>query len=109
MTSPEEAMRLARQKAGPAGPGPLGETFVDDVPDLDTIAEWAVIDVPPDVLYSARRFGGPVTGVKRLLLRLLRQYHVEVEARQTRFNIALLARLRLLEERLDSLEHSPRE
>ena len=31
---------------------------------------------------------------KRLLLRLLRQYFVELEARQTRFNLALLERLR---------------
>jgi hypothetical protein len=115
MTTPEEALQLARERVEARGypeagrKGALEETFVDDVPDLDTLAEWAVIDVEPDVLYSARRLGGPVTAFKRLLVRLLRQYHVEVEARQTRFNIALLARLRLLEERLESLERSPRE
>jgi hypothetical protein len=119
MTQPEEALARARERAAAgraegryperSGPGPLEETFVGDVPDLDTLAEWATIEVEPDILYSTRRLGGPITALKRLLLRLLRQYHVEVEARQTRFNIALLARLRLLEERLDRLERSPGE
>jgi hypothetical protein len=113
VTRPEEALDRAREAARrgraegrypEASAAPLEETFVDDVPDLDTLAEWASIEVRPDVLYSTRRLGGPVTAVKRLLVRLLRQYHVEQEARQTRFNIALLARLRLLEERLDALE-----
>jgi hypothetical protein len=113
VTRPEEALERAREAAErgraegryPEGSAsPLEDTFVDEVPDLDTLAEWATIDVEPDVLYSTRRLGGPVTAVKRLLLRLLRQYHIEVESRQTRFNIALLARLRLLEERLDALE-----
>ena len=57
-----------------------------------------------EVVYSTRRGGAPVTSLKRLLLRLLRQYLVELEARQTRFNIALLARLRALEERVERLE-----
>jgi hypothetical protein len=108
MTTPEEALERARQRAASypeqGEKGPLDETFPGDVPDLDTLAEWATIEVEPDVLYSTRRLGGPVTALKRLLLRLLRQYHVELEARQTRFNIALLARLRLIEERLDRLE-----
>jgi hypothetical protein len=109
LTSPEEALARAKERAAArgypeSGPGPLEGTFVDDVPDLDLLAEWAVIEVDPDVLYSARRFGGPITALKRLLVRLLRQYQVEVEARQTRFNIALLERLRLVEQRLDRLE-----
>ena len=118
MTSPEQALERARERAAalraegrypPAGEAALDDTFIDDVPGIDTLAEWAVIEVDPDVLYSTRRFGGPVTAVKRLLLRLMRQYHVEVEARQTRFNIALVERLRLLERRLERLEGSPRE
>jgi hypothetical protein len=35
-----------------------------------------------------------------VLVRLLRQYLVELEARQTRFNIALLERLEALEDRV---------
>jgi hypothetical protein len=114
LTTPEEALELAKERAAArgypeSGPGALDDTFVGDVPELETLAEWAVIEVDPDVLYSTRRFGGPVTALKRLLLRLFRQYHVEVEARQTRFNIALLERLRLVEQRLESLERADRE
>jgi len=51
-------------------------------------------------MYSTRSAGAPITWVKRLLLRLLRQYFVELEARQTRFNIAMLERLDALEARV---------
>jgi hypothetical protein len=115
MSRPEDALARAREAAergraegrydDPA-PAPLDETFVDDVPSLEVLDEWARIEIEPDVLYSTRRLGGPVTALKRLLLRLLRQYHVELEARQTRFNIALLARLRELEERTAELERA---
>ena len=113
MKRPEEALEHAREAAergraeglyAEATPGPLESTFVADAPELETLAEWAKIEVEPDVLYSVRRFGGPVTAVKRMLLRLLRQYHVEVESQLTRYNIGLLARLRLLEARVDGLE-----
>ena len=118
MTTPEEALERARERAAElraegrypaASRAPLDDTFIDDVPGLDTLAEWAVIEVDPEVLYSTRRLGGPVTALKKLLLRLMRQYNVEVEARQTRFNIALVERLRLLEQRLERLEGSARE
>lgn len=113
MTRPEEALERAREAAerGRAeglyeepGPGALEATFVADAPELETLAEWAKIEVEPDVLYSTRRMGGPVTAFKRLLLRLLRQYHVEVESQLTRYNIGVLTRLRLIEARLDRLE-----
>lgn len=115
MTKPEEALELARQRAAAArypeaeGAGELDDTFVRGVPDIETLAEWAVIEVDPGLLYSTRRFGGPITALKRLLLRLLRQYQLDVEARQTRFNIALLERLRVVEQRLESLEREDRE
>jgi hypothetical protein len=57
-----------------------------------------VIEIDTDeILYSTRRAGAPITFFKRILVRLLRQYFVELEARQTRFNIALLERLDALE------------
>ena len=60
----------------------------------ELLAEWAVIEIDRDeVIYSTRRGGAPITFFKRLLARLLRQYFIELEARQTRFNIALLERL----------------
>jgi hypothetical protein len=113
LTSPEEAgevaaeaARIRRQAGGYAGVGALGaldETIVSGEPPRELLAQWAVIEIEPDeILYSTRRGGAPITWVKRLLVRLLRQYLVELEARQTRFNIALL-------ERLDALgERSPR-
>ena len=63
-----------------------------------------MIEVEPDVIYSTRRLGAPMTFFKRLLLRLLRQYLVELEARQTRFNIAMLAAYQELDRRVEALE-----
>jgi hypothetical protein len=64
--------------------------------------------VEVDLLRSTRRAGAPVTGVKRLLLRLLRQYTNELEAQQTRFNVGVLARLEELEGRIAELERRGR-
>ena len=115
MTSPEEALARAREAAErkraegaypPLASGALEDSITADVPDLDLVAEWAVIAVDPDLVYSTRRLGAPVTGLKRVLMRLFRQYHVELEAQQTRFNIALVAHLRDLERRVHGLERS---
>ena len=106
--TPEEASEAARRAAAeraadyagdPAlAPGLDGAVGTDEVtPEL--LREWAVIEVDSSVLYSTRRLGGPTTLFKRLLLRLLRQYTAQLEARQTRFNLALLARLEELEDR----------
>ena len=73
--------------------------MADELPSDELLQEWAVISVEPSALYSTRRFGGPLTLVKRGLLRLLRQYTNEVEAQQTRFNLGILGRLRELERR----------
>ncbi len=67
------------------------------------LAEWAVIE-PEVSVESTHRFGAPVTRIKRLLLRLLAQYHSELLARQARFNVGVAAELRRLEERIDGLE-----
>ena len=80
--------------------GTLDSSILDGEPGRELLSEWAVIEIDPeDFVYSTRAAGAPVTAVKRLLVRLLRQYFVELEARQTRFNIAVLARLDALEER----------
>ncbi len=110
MTSPDEALEAARRAvaarraeggyAGVARDGALDTSILDGEPGRELLSEWAVIEIDPeDFVYSTRRAGAPITAVKRLLVRLLRQYLVELEARQTRFNIALLARLDALEER----------
>lgn len=72
------------------------------------LREWALIEVDTGLLRSTRRAGAPVTGVKRLLLRLLRQYTNELEAQQTRFNVGVLARLEELESRIAKLERDGR-
>ncbi len=72
------------------------------------LREWALIDVDASLVRSTRRAGAPVTGFKRLLLRLLRQYTNELEAQQTRFNVAMLARVEELEARIAAAEHDRR-
>ena len=84
---------------GDPEPGPLAESVSDEVPSLEDLERWAAIEVDPESVYSTRKAGAPITAVKRMLLRLLRQYHVEVEAKQTRFNVAVVERLRELERR----------
>ena len=116
MTTPEEALERARAEAasrrvaggyrGLEPGGVLDDTFTSGTPSTELLSEWAVIEVDDSALYSTRRGGAPVTAVKRLLLRLLRQYLVEVEARQTRFNIAILSAVRGLEERVERLEEA---
>ena len=71
-------------------------------PDLARLREWAIIEVDPDLLYSTRKGGAPITWFKRMLLRLLRQYTTEIEAQQTRFNVGVVAYL-------ESLEHGDSE
>lgn len=110
MTSPEDALGQARQAAEalreagtyPAAPPPdTGPTPAEARLDL---LQWAFIEPPPTVLRSTRSHGAPITAGKRLLRRLLGQYLGALTANQTRFNLALLAELGRMDERLASLE-----
>jgi hypothetical protein len=94
----------ARASAGEVAPpgeeaAALEQAIAPGEPSYEALQEWARIEVGPELIYSTRRFGGPITFLKRGLLRFLRQYNREVEAQQTRFNLAVLARLRDLEDR----------
>lgn len=118
MTLPENALARARQAAaekrsrgGYAGQGAdtLDATILGGRVPAELLSEWAVIEIEPDLVYSTRRAGAPITALKRLLLRLLRQHLVELEARQTRFNLGLLAAVQHLEERVEHLESSAAE
>jgi len=115
LTSPEDALARAQQAAAEkrAGGGytqpehrgdALDATILGDRTPDELLGEWAVIDIEPGVTYSTRRAGAPITGLKRLLLRLMRQHLVELEARQTRFNLGVLARVQELEQRVERLE-----
>ena len=115
---PEDALEHARAEAErkrAAGRYREDSAAVSELEDAipgpvtpEQLREWALIDVDTSLLRSTRRAGAPVTGVKRLLLRLLRQYTNELEAQQTRFNVGVLARLEELENRIAKLERPER-
>jgi hypothetical protein len=110
MTSPEGALQQARDAAAAmraAGSYAEQPDVVEAAPAQITRAKllrWAMIE--PDLSYvrSTRRLGAPITGVKRLLLRLLLQYHTELVAQQTRFNVGVFTELERIGARLDELE-----
>ncbi len=114
MTRPEDAQERARRAAElkraegryeeATGADALDATILGGRAPMELLSEWAVIEIEPDILYSTRRGGAPITAVKRLLLRLMRQHLVELEARQTRFNLGLLASFQQLERRVEALE-----
>jgi hypothetical protein len=96
---PEDALDAARASAAQKRVEGL---YPDDTvadrrqpggPDLARLREWAIIEVDPSLLYSTRKGGAPITWFKRLLLRLVRQYTIELEAQQTRFNVGVVAYL----------------
>ncbi|TMK39959.1 MAG: hypothetical protein E6G56_09980 [Actinobacteria bacterium] len=70
----------------------------------DQLMEWSLIEPDPGLIISTRRWGAPISAVKRWLLHLLRQYHGQLESQQTRFNVHLLARMVELEDRLALVE-----
>ena len=115
---PEEALEHARAEAArkraegayredPDAARELEDAITGPVTPQQ-LREWALIEVDTGLLRSTRRAGAPVTGVKRILLRLLRQYTNELEAQQTRFNVGVLARLEELEARIAELERDSR-
>ncbi|MBA2504670.1 MAG: hypothetical protein H0V29_01845 [Thermoleophilaceae bacterium] len=104
---PEDALEEARRRVAErraAGGYPASETQAGPAPEagerptMEQLREWALIEVDHDLVYSTRPGGAPITGMKRLILRLLRQYTTELEAQQTRFNVAVLSYLEKLEE-----------
>lgn len=114
MRSPEEALAAARaaaaresgsQAAQPELPLGSGETQRDS---LRRLSGWAMIEPNEAEIYSTRRLGAPITALKRLLVRLLRQYLVQVSAQQSRFNANMVAHLLALEERVAELEEIAR-
>lgn len=107
MKEPQEALEAARRAAS-AAPGEAGGSPGFDDPALGArrLVEWAMIEPEEAKVYSTRRFGKPITLVKRLLVRGLRQYLAEVSAQQSRFNALAAAHLMRLEERVEALEQA---
>ncbi len=111
MTAPEAALQQARAAvASMRATGVYGEEAggfqVRPSAAITTakLFEWALIDPDLRDVRSTRRLGAPITALKRGLLRLLAQYHGELIAEQTRFNVYLVGYVRRLEERIDELE-----
>jgi hypothetical protein len=111
VTAPEEAVEQARAAAAQrreAGEYPASETSIEPLADAPPtyarLLEWALVDPDLGQVRSTRRWGAPVTAIKRALLRLLSQYHAELIAEQTRFNANLVRYVGELEQRVEQLE-----
>jgi hypothetical protein len=108
---PEEALEAARRAAADARARGTYADSLDgfeiaptDRVSTEQLLEWAVIEPDVELVRSTRRRGGAITAVKRALLHVLRQYHAQAHAQQTRFNLHAAVRLAELEERLERLE-----
>lgn len=113
MTEPEQALARAQASAKEMrAAGAYGDDLAGfriepaDVVGTQQLLEWALIEPDPANLYSTRRLGAPITFVKRMLLRGLRQYLGEIIAQQNRFNIHMTAYVRGLTERVEALEEA---
>lgn len=109
--APERALERARARATAArGAGEYAEAerfaALDQVPgdELLKLHGWAFLEVDASAIRSTRRFGAPITLLKRGLLRLLVQYNAQLVAQQTRFNLRLLDEVARLHGRVTRLE-----
>jgi hypothetical protein len=111
VTRPEEALEKARRAAAQAR---FEGGYLDDLHGLqveptdavtiDRLLEWALIEPDPRLVRSTRALGAPITWLKRLLVRMLRQHLAQIVSQQTRFNIQLTAFVAELEDRVTALE-----
>jgi hypothetical protein len=108
---PEDALDAARAAANAAHA--RGEYAQDlagfaiaptDRVSIDQLMEWAVIEPDETLMRSTRRFGKPITFVKRLMLRGLQQHFNQLTMMQARYNLNLLVRLIELQDRVAELE-----
>src|SRR3954470_7953382 len=106
MTSPEEALARARERAAALDTRDVPELRLDasEGVTLEQLFEWAVIEPDSEGLYSTRRYGKPITFAKRLILRALRQYLGDMAAQQSRYNLQLAVYVAQLADRVDELE-----
>jgi hypothetical protein len=108
---PQEALAAARKAAGEAGDdaGAAAWSLGDRPASTRRLAEWAIIEPDTARVYSTRRLGSPITLVKRLLVRMLRQYIGQMSAQQSRFNAQAAAHVMRLEQRVTELEEAVRD
>jgi hypothetical protein len=105
---PAEALEAARRAAAGSDQSDDGVPWTLEDPTLSTtrLMQWAILTPEEARVYSTRRYGKPVTLVKRGLVRLLRQYLNEVNAQQSRFNALVAAHVMALERRVEELERA---
>jgi hypothetical protein len=101
-----EARRRAAARNEPADVGAEPWSLGDAAVSTRRLAEWAIIAPEQGRVYSTRRFGRPITAIKRLMIRMLGQYLGQMTAQQSRFNAQLAAHLIRLEERVQALEEA---
>jgi hypothetical protein len=111
---PSEALAAARRAAAErpsatAQPEAPPWSLEDPVTSARRLAEWAIIEPEQAEVYSTRRFGRPITALKRLQIRFLQQYLGQISAQQSRFNAQIAAHVMRLEERVAALEQAARE
>lgn len=112
MKEPSDALAAARRAAAEAGPSPADAGaewhLQDPAASARRLAEWAIIEPEEAEIYSTRRLGRPITWIKQLLVKLLRQYIGQISAQQSRFNAQIAAHVMRLEERVAVLEEAAR-
>jgi hypothetical protein len=109
---PEEAIDAARASLESArSEGAYGEDLEDwrivppERPSTELLLEWAIIEPDMDLVVSTRRWGAPISWVKRALIHLIRQYTGQLASQQTRLNVHLMGRVGELDDRLADLTH----
>jgi hypothetical protein len=103
---PLQALAAARAAAGDDDPPGPPWILDEGTASSRRLAEWAIIAPEPGHVYSTRRFGRPITAVKLLLVRMLRQYIGQMTAQQSRFNAQMAAHVMRLEQRVAELEEA---
>ncbi|MEA2160539.1 MAG: hypothetical protein QOD66_2919 [Solirubrobacteraceae bacterium] len=112
MTSPEDALAVARAQAAEAraaGGYPADDDGLRLEPEpltIEKLLEWATVEPDLREVRSTRRLGAPMTALKRGLLRVLAQYHVQLLAQQARFNLQTINYVNKLEKRIEALERA---
>ncbi|HEX3831766.1 MAG TPA: hypothetical protein VHW04_07335 [Solirubrobacteraceae bacterium] len=110
MKDPQEALAAARAAAaGTREEEATPWSLEDGTVSTRRLAEWAMIQPETARVYSTRRLGRPITAVKRLLVRMLRQYIGQMSAQQSRFNAQVAAHVMRLEQRVAELEEAARD
>lgn len=107
---PEDALaharRLADEHAATTIPAGGLEVERSDQPSDDQLVQWAVIEPDLDEVRSTRSgpVGRAVTAIKQGQLRLLGQYHAQVQSVQNRLNVHLSLRSTLMREEIQAMK-----